>query len=74
MHTIKLDVKSTTPGGATHASLVIDGQDTGVLYLSETEYDLLADTLRAGALQSDHVLFEQHAPDDEEIDIDVFDD
>lgn len=73
MRSIKLDVKSATPGGATHASLVIDGQDTGALYLAEQEYELLVDTLRAGALESVDTLFEYDVPDDEEIDIDVFD-
>jgi len=72
MRSIKLDVKSATPGGATHASLVIDGQDTGALYLSEKEYELLVDTLRAGALESVDTLFEFDVPDEEEIDIDIF--
>lgn len=73
MHTIKLDVKSTTTSGGAHASLIIDGQDTGILYLSESEYELLVDTLRTGALESSTTLFE-HSPSDEEIEFDEFDD
>ena len=72
MRSIKLDVKSASPGGATHASLIIDGQDTGALYLSGKEYELLVDTLRAGSMESVDTLFEYDVPDDEEIDIDVF--
>jgi len=73
MHTIKFDVNNTTSSGGVHASLIIDGQDTGILYLSETEFNMLADTLRAGALESDEVLFECSTENDD-VDFDDFDD
>ena len=73
MHTIKFDVNNTTSSGGVHASLIIDGQDTGILYLSEAEFDMLVDTLRAGALESDEVLFECSRESDE-LDFDEFDD
>lgn len=74
MHTIKLDVKSYTSAGVAHANLIVNGQDTGVLYLDEQELKALTSTLDIGAKQSDDVLFEQLEPDTAEFDYDIFED
>jgi hypothetical protein len=73
MQTIKLSVNSLTSSGGAHTSLIIDGQDTGVLYLNPTEKDLLLKVLQSGAQQLDNVSFVEE-DSDSEIDFDIFDD
>lgn len=74
MQSIKLDVKSYTQGGVAHVNLIINDQDTGVLYLDRTEFELLCKTLQAGTTDADDVLFEQVEPVEEEFDYDIFED
>lgn len=74
MHTIRLEIKSYTDHGGAHSGLIIDGKDTGVLYLSKAELDTLVSALRVGCLQSTDIVFEQTEPDDEQFEYDVFDD
>ena len=72
MHTVKLSVNSRTSVGGAHTSLIIDGQDTGVLYLNPEEKDILVQVLQAGSRELDNVVFQQEEPDSE-IDFDIFD-
>jgi len=72
MHTVKLAVSSVTSNGGAHCNLVIDGQDTGVLYLSKNEKDIMVKLLRDGSLGHDSVVFEFSDTNDE-FDYDVFD-
>jgi hypothetical protein len=73
MHTVKLSVNSRTSVGGAHTSLIIDGQDTGVLYLNPEEKDILVQVLQAGARELDSVVFQQEEPESE-VDFDIFDD
>lgn len=72
MHTIKLSVNSHTNAGGAHTSLIIDGQDSGVLYLNPEEREILVRTLQAGAKELHDVQFTEEDPDSE-IDFDIFD-
>ena len=74
MQSIKLDVKSYTQGGVAHVNLIINEQDTGVLYLDKVEFDLLCKTLSNGVTNESDVLFEQIEPEEEEFDYDIFED
>ena len=71
MHTVKLDVTSRTVSGGVHATVLIDGQDTGKLYLTENEFSIVSGLLQAGAREQSDVLFECTSVEDE-IDEDVF--
>lgn len=73
MQTVRLDVTSYTSTGGVHANLIINGTDTGVLYLSPNEKDILMSLLQSGAHNTDNVFVDEKLPD-EEIDIDIFDD
>lgn len=73
MHTVKLVVNSVTSSGGAHCNLTIDGQDTGVLYLSDHEKEIMVKLLRDGSLESDNVVFEFNDVDDE-FDYDAFED
>ena len=73
MHTIKLDLKNRTTHGATHVNMLIDGQDTGVLYLSEKELQLLTEVLKIGTDMHQGCYLEIEQPQqEEEFDYDVF--
>ena len=74
MQTIRLDVRSYSSTGTAHTNLLIDGQDAGVLYLNQSELELLNKVLRAGCAEHEDVLFEQLEPDTEEFEYDVFED
>ena len=74
MRNIKLDVKSRTQGGVAHTNLIIDGQDVGALYLDPDELELIANTFRDGATNTQDVVFEQLEPDDAEFEYDPFED
>jgi hypothetical protein len=72
MQTVKIDVKDYTTTGGVHANLILNGTDTGVLYLSNAEKELLLSLLTDGARESElDVRVECNEPDDE-IDIDIF--
>jgi hypothetical protein len=72
MQTVKIDVKDYTTTGGVHANLILNGTDTGVLYLSNAEKELLLSLLIDGARESElDVRVECNEPDDE-IDIDIF--
>jgi hypothetical protein len=73
MRQLQLSISSITTNGGVHTSLVIDGHDTGVLYLNSEERDLLNNVLREGAKNSPGVTFCEVAPE-EEFDYDIFDD
>ena len=73
MRHIQLSISSITDAGGAHTSMVIDGHDTGVLYLNPEERDLLNMVLREGAKRSPGVTFNELAPE-EEFDYDIFDD
>lgn len=73
MQTVKIDVRDYTTSGGVHANLIINESDTGVLYLSNAEKELLLSLLIEGARESDlPVRVEMTTPEDE-IDIDIFD-
>lgn len=73
MQTVKIDVKDYTTSGGVHANLILNGNDTGVLYLSNAEKELLLSLLVDGARESElDVRVECVAPDDD-VDIDIFD-
>lgn len=72
MRTVKLSVESWTSSGGAHTSLIIDGQDTGRLYLNREEYDLMVMLLQAGARETGNVNIQIDEPDSE-IDYDIFD-
>ena len=74
MQSINLDVKSYTEGGVAHVNLIINEQDTGVLYLDRAEFDILCKTLQTGAKEAKDVLFEHVEPSEEEFDYDIFED
>ena len=76
MHAVRLELNSRTDGGSVHANLIIDGQDTGVLYLSSDELDIMVKLLDSGADNLPDIMFntKDHSPiKDEEFDYDVFD-
>jgi hypothetical protein len=73
MRTIKLSIDSRTGAGGAHTCLIIDGQDTGRLYLNPEEYDLLTEVLQTGARELKHVSLQVEEPDNE-IDFDIFED
>jgi hypothetical protein len=73
MHTIKLDLKNRTAHGATHVNMLINDQDTGVLYLSEKELQLLTEVLKTGTdMHQDCRLEIEQPQQEEEFDFDVF--
>ena len=73
MQTVKIDVKDYTTIGGVHANLIINGNDTGVLYLSKAEKELLLGLLVDGARESDIDVRVECAEPDDEIDLDIFD-
>lgn len=72
MHSIKLSVNSYTSSGGAHTSLLIDGHDTGVLYLTDAELNILTKILRKGALEDEDTTFHEVAADEDEVDLDIF--
>lgn len=74
MHTIKLDIRSLTSTGVAHTNLIINGDDAGVLYLSQTELETLNKVLSDGASQHDDVSYTQVESMDDEFEYDVFED
>jgi len=76
MHDVKLELKNKTTSGSVHANLIIDGQDTGVLYLSSEELETMIRVLGSGAQKLQDVSFRTSdtiSNREEEFDYDVFD-
>ena len=74
MHSIQLKVQDSTPGGVTHAILLINGKDTGALYLDVEELNLLTSIFSAAVRDlGDHALQVEEITPDEEVDHDIFD-
>ncbi len=48
MSTIELNVTSSSNSGSLHVQLLIDGDDCGILYLSQNEYNKLNRVFAAG--------------------------
>jgi hypothetical protein len=48
MHTITLNKTHTTSSGSLHVQVEIDGRDSGVLYLTPSEADLLLNIMQRG--------------------------
>jgi len=74
MHTIKLDVQSYTSTGVAHTNLIINGDDSGVLYLSKSELEILNKVFTTGSQAHDDVMYSQVDLGDEEFEYDVFED
>jgi hypothetical protein len=74
MHTIKLDIQSYTSAGVAHTNLIINGDDSGVLYLSRNELETLNRVLTTGSQGHDDVMYSQVELEDEEFEYDVFED
>ena len=75
MHTVRLELNNRTDRGSVHANLIIDGQDTGVLYLSSDELDIMTRLLDSGASNIPGIEFDtrdESPVKDEEFDYDVF--
>lgn len=71
LDTIQLNITSSSQGGVTTANLLINGHDTGILYLTEQERELFVSVLDRG--RGEDVKFEVNGLQ-EEIDIDIFED
>jgi hypothetical protein len=71
MQTISLDVTGRSPTGSIHATVLINGQDTGKLYLTGEEHDLLNNVLRVGSRECSDVMYD-NTSSEEEVDVDVF--
>lgn len=73
MQSIQLKVQDSTPGGVTHVNLLINGKDTGALYLDTSELELLNAALAAASRDlGDDVLQVEEAVPDVEVDLDIF--
>ena len=48
MNNIQLCTIETTGNGSRHVQLLIDGSDCGILYLSESEYEIMERVLQKG--------------------------
>lgn len=72
MQTISLDVTGRSANGGVHATVLINEQDTGKLYLTADEFELLSSVLLVGAREHKNTLYES-TDLNEEFDLDVFD-
>ena len=41
MNAIRYNIVDTTPTGSHHVQMLINGEDVGILYLTQEEYDML---------------------------------
>lgn len=48
MHTITLNKTHTTLSGSLHVQVEVDGKDSGILYLTPIEAELLLDIIQRG--------------------------
>lgn len=53
MNSLELLVKSKTSSGAVHLELKSSGDDLGILYLSEEQYNSIIHILRSGCFNKD---------------------
>jgi hypothetical protein len=75
MRAIKLVITSRTDHGSVHATLEIDGNDTGALYLTSGELESISKVISTGALEHDIVFTTEDSFDcNQEIDDDPWDD
>lgn len=74
MHSIKLDIRSQSSTGAVHSNIIIDGKDVGVLYMTQSELEVMDKILTQGALNIDDTTYEKNDAVEEEFEYDVFDD
>ena len=73
MQSIQLRIEDSSPGGVTHANLLINGKDTGALYLDVEERELLNKVFSAAARElGDDVLQVEEIVPEMEIDLDIF--
>lgn len=74
MQTVKLDISSYTATSVAHASLTVNGNDVGMLYLDPDDLKTFVTALEVGCGGSDDITYEQTEPSANEFDYDVFDD
>lgn len=74
MQTVKLNISSYTATGVAHASLTVNGNDVGMLYLDPDDLKTVVTALEVGCGESDDITYEQTGPGTDEFDYDVFDD
>lgn len=74
MDSLEIVVSNKTQGGVVHAQLKSSGDDLGVLYLTETQYNTLTNILRTGCFNKevDFTVDDPYNSDDEEDDITNF--
>lgn len=68
MDSLEIVVSNKTQSGVVHAQLKSSGDDLGVLYLTETQYNTLANILRTGCFNKevDFSVSDPYNSDDEE--------
>lgn len=71
LDTIKLNITSASQGGVTTANLLINDHDTGILYLTEQERELLIGVMERGRGEDIKLVVNGLH---EDIDIDIFED
>ena len=54
MNDIKLSVVSTTSSGSMHVQILINEEDCGIMYLSETEYSLIDKIMKRGTMELEY--------------------
>ena len=74
MHSIKLDIRSQSSSGAVHSNMIIDGKDVGVLYMTQSELDVISKVLSQGSLHVEDTSYELSGDVEEEFEDDVFED
>ena len=69
---IRLVSKSCGSKGSIHAQFLINGHDSGMLYLTDDEYKLLTKVLTAGG-ENSNVTVDLSPLVEDEVDYDIFD-
>ena len=75
MQVIKLVITSRTESGSVHATLEIDGNNTGALYLTSDELNSIAEVISSGSHEHEVIFSVEDSLDcNQEIDDDPWDD
>lgn len=74
MQSLEIIVSGKTQSGVVHAQLKSSGDDLGVLYLTENQYNTLANILRTGCFNKevDFAVVDPYNSDEEEDDLQNF--
>lgn len=74
MDSLEIVVSNKTPNGVVHAQLKSSGDDLGVLYLTEQQYNTLTNILRTGCFNKevDFIVEDPYNSDEEEDDLHKF--